>query len=175
MSPSEKPVGLGSFLDFAKKNGNLSSDAFVHKFKDPFLLVDLESDRSQEDMRFETMGYDVMHRHPNSQKDILEIAGSLKIVTVTKRQTSFPGMITVGRAPNNDIQIDSPTLSKLHASLSQDGEGDFFIKDLGSKNRTVVNGDPLREGARAKLSDGDSIFFGPSARAVFFWPKWLCY
>ncbi|MHC4600992.1 MAG: FHA domain-containing protein, partial [Planctomycetota bacterium] len=57
----------------------------------------------------------------------------------------------------------------------QDAEGTYYVKDLGSKNGTIVNGETLKEGGRAELSDGASVFFGPSVRAFFFRPKGLAY
>ncbi|KAF0813971.1 Oxoglutarate dehydrogenase inhibitor [Andreprevotia sp. IGB-42] len=63
---------------------------------------------------------------------------------------------TVGRRPNNDIQIDNLAVSGEHAALLTVG-GDVFVEDLDSTNGTLVNGKPTR---RQLLQDGDEITIG---------------
>jgi len=63
---------------------------------------------------------------------------------------------TVGRLPDNDLELSDISVSSHHAVLTLDG-GDYTLKDLGSTNGTKVNGE---RGTDWKLSDGDSIHFG---------------
>ena len=63
---------------------------------------------------------------------------------------------TIGREPDNTIQIDHISISKHHAMLKIDG-GDFQLFDLHSTNGVLVNGEPrivahLREGDRIVAS-----------------------
>ncbi len=64
--------------------------------------------------------------------------------------------ITIGRSPENLIQIDDPSVSGKHARLEMVGE-DYHLKDLESTNGTRVNGQPIQS---ILLRAGDRIRFG---------------
>jgi len=64
--------------------------------------------------------------------------------------------ITIGRAPDNVIVIDDPSVSNRHAQLELIGET-YRLKDLDSTNGTKVNGVPITETA---LRFEDRIRFG---------------
>ena len=53
-------------------------------------------------------------------------------------------MITIGRAPDNMIVIDDPSVSGRHAQLQLTGDS-CRLKDLESTNGTRVNGVPVTE------------------------------
>src|SRR5437870_1606640 len=65
-------------------------------------------------------------------------------------------VITIGRAPDNMIVIDDPSVSGRHAQLRLAGEV-YRLKDLESTNGTRVNGIPVTETA---LRFDDRIRFG---------------
>jgi predicted component of type VI protein secretion system len=78
-------------------------------------------------------------------------------------------IVMIGRAPLNDIVIESPVVSAQHAVLLK--VGDFYwVKDLNSTNGTHVNGLSFTYG---ELKDGDTIRFG-AVIAIFAQPgpKW---
>jgi pSer/pThr/pTyr-binding forkhead associated (FHA) protein len=64
--------------------------------------------------------------------------------------------ITIGRGPDNDIQVDNLAVSTYHARVYAEA-GRLVVEDLSSLNGTFVNG--LRV-ERAMLSDGDAIEIG---------------
>ena len=70
--------------------------------------------------------------------------------------------VELGRSPNSQstssMELDAPTVSRLHATLNPDGKGGYVLQDRSS-NGTFVNGDRL-EKART-LSKGDTIQIGP--------------
>ena len=67
---------------------------------------------------------------------------------------------TIGRGQGVDVQLDDPSVSRLHAEIVRRGPY-VYIADLGlSRNGTRVNGRPV---ARRVLDDGDVLSFG-SAR-----------
>jgi len=70
---------------------------------------------------------------------------------------SFAERVTIGRAKNVDLCLDHPSVSRRHAELFFK-EGDCYVSDLGSANKTYVNGRPLSEATR--LLDGDLIAVG---------------
>ena len=65
-------------------------------------------------------------------------------------------MVTVGRAPDNDVVVSDPATSGRHGRIEVRA-GSFWISDLGSTNGTLVNGEPVIE---KQLSDGDLIAIG---------------
>lgn len=65
-------------------------------------------------------------------------------------------LITVGRAPDNVVVLDDPSVSGRHAEIRLVGET-YHLKDVGSTNGTRVNGIPSTETA---LRFGDRIRFG---------------
>ncbi len=71
-------------------------------------------------------------------------------------------VITLGRSPENAIQIDDPSVSGRHARL-EIAEGEYHLKDLESTNGTRVNGQPiqsilLRPGDRIRLGKVEACF-----------------
>lgn len=64
---------------------------------------------------------------------------------------------TVGRSSRNTIQIGDATVSKDHAEFIRRGE-EFFIRDLGSRNGTRVNG--TEAGDSTKINPGDMVEIG---------------
>lgn len=64
--------------------------------------------------------------------------------------------ITVGRSPDADIILLDDKVSRVHCGI-RFWDGDFYIKDLKSKNGTIVNG---RRVEVAKLSPADVIQVG---------------
>jgi pSer/pThr/pTyr-binding forkhead associated (FHA) protein len=66
------------------------------------------------------------------------------------------GSITIGRAPDNMIVIDDPSVSNRHALMELSGET-YRLKDLDSTNGTKVNGVPVTE---TILRFEDRIRFG---------------
>ncbi len=64
---------------------------------------------------------------------------------------------TVGRDVNNDIVIKDGKISKRHAAIFEE-EGDYWIKDLESKNGVFVNGQHI--GQEKRLFDGNLIKLG---------------
>jgi hypothetical protein len=64
--------------------------------------------------------------------------------------------INIGRTHDNDLRILEPTVSRLHAMLTQ-RNGEATIVDANSRNGVYVNGIQVRY---AKLEDGDVVTFG---------------
>lgn len=65
---------------------------------------------------------------------------------------------TIGRTPNNQIQLDHPAVSKRHAEIANTPQG-VSIRDLNSSNGTFLNGQRLV--GEQRLKNGDVIFIGP--------------
>jgi len=68
------------------------------------------------------------------------------------------GEVSVGRDALNLLSIPDPSVSRRHCVIVQDEQG-FKIRDLNSRNGTLVNGTPVRE---HQLRHGDQITIGDS-------------
>ncbi len=64
--------------------------------------------------------------------------------------------VSVGRLPDNDLQIEDDSVSSHHAEITYDGSA-HQLKDLGSTNGTFVNGKQVTE---ATLVASDQVRFG---------------
>ena len=63
------------------------------------------------------------------------------------------GEITLGRAPSNNVVVDSTAVSKVHARIERTID-QLVLEDLGSANGTYVNGARVMN---AFLADGDLV------------------
>lgn len=63
---------------------------------------------------------------------------------------------TIGRAPENSIRLEDVSVSGRHAEVILVAEN-CYLKDLGSTNGTLVNGQPVTD---VQLRAGDRIRFG---------------
>jgi transcriptional regulator with GAF, ATPase, and Fis domain len=69
------------------------------------------------------------------------------------------GEITIGREASNGIAIVDPSVSRKHCELSAQ-EGRFRVRDLDSRNGTLVNGAAIEQ---RDLQHGDEIAAGDSS------------
>jgi hypothetical protein len=65
-------------------------------------------------------------------------------------------LISIGRASDNDVIVDDPLVSRHHCQLKLQ-HGAYGFADLGSRNGSWVNGEPVTEVA---LGPGDLIRIG---------------
>lgn len=63
----------------------------------------------------------------------------------------------LGRAADNQIVVNSNRLSRYHAQIVF-SQGQYWLRDLGSKNGSRVNGQPVQ--GEQKLAAGDHIMLG---------------
>lgn len=64
--------------------------------------------------------------------------------------------VTVGRLPDNTLQIEDASVSSHHAEIVLEGDK-YHLFDLGSTNGTFVNGEAITD---VVLSHGDEVKFG---------------
>ena len=72
-------------------------------------------------------------------KVILSLEGS-----VIREMSLDKERVTIGRKPQNDIQIENLAVSSEHARIVTI-LNDSFLEDLGSTNGTMVNGNPIKK------------------------------
>ncbi|KGF72899.1 ABC transporter ATP-binding protein [Neosynechococcus sphagnicola sy1] len=67
--------------------------------------------------------------------------------------------VSIGRAPDNHLILNDPTISRYHAQIDRGSEG-YFITDLDSAIGTKVNEFQLTAKTAQALSNGDLIQIG---------------
>lgn len=92
----------------------------------------------------------VPHAPEGASRFLVLMDGDNEVVHLLGRRT------TLGRGPDNDIQIDQQFVSRAHALILA-GPNQTVIEDLRSTNGLLVNGQRLR---RSVLADGDVILIG---------------
>lgn len=65
-------------------------------------------------------------------------------------------VLTIGRHPESDVVLPSPSVSVHHATIKRRGDA-YYVQDLGTTNGTRLNGVEVEE---AKLEEGDKLKFG---------------
>lgn len=69
------------------------------------------------------------------------------------------GNCSLGRAVGNDVVLVDDRVSRRHATIHAQGEQEFWLVDLGSRNGTYLNG--RRVSQPTPLHEGDRIQLGP--------------
>ena len=79
--------------------------------------------------------------------------------------------LSVGRTKENDLAIDDPSVSKMHASLLLDAQSRLFVADTGSTNGTFVDGERISYGKAIEVVKGGKLKFGTVEVEFEFIPK----
>jgi hypothetical protein len=83
---------------------------------------------------------------------------------ITREDRSFDPVtlvsegLAIGRQPDCELNLNHPTVSRLHAGVRKI-DGRFYIFHLSPSNSTTLNGKLVEE--RAALADGDVVQIGP--------------
>jgi pSer/pThr/pTyr-binding forkhead associated (FHA) protein len=104
----------------------------------------------------------------SKQRDKAVIANNFQLQNkpfaylVSKEESSkrYPILSTtwrIGRRRNNELTLDDTSVSRLHAKIHRDNNGNFFIVDMASLNGTYVNDEQV---STKKLQEGDIIEIG---------------
>ncbi|MGB7711851.1 MAG: FHA domain-containing protein [Microcoleus sp.] len=82
-----------------------------------------------------------------------------QVVLPNKQSISLKNRsVLLGRDPNASLQLDSPLVSRRHATIDQDSRGNYILRDY-SVNGVFVNGQRVTNSVQ--LSEGDAIRIGP--------------
>lgn len=84
----------------------------------------------------------------------------------------FTGMITVGRAGNNDLILPHSLVSKIQIIFRQQ-DGQWEVCDRGSTNGTVLNGRMLAPNDYCRIKNGDRLDLSGQISLHFFLPAAL--
>jgi len=73
------------------------------------------------------------------------------------------GQTTLGRADDNDIVLSGDLVSRKHAAIVVRGDG-LLLKDLGSRNGSRLNGQPVQ--GELTLKTGDTVTVGENTLTI---------
>ena len=98
---------------------------------------------------------------PRRAERAYSTAFSLNGIEKTKTLVFIYGSrFTVGRTKGNDLVIDDTSVSKMHASLTVNNEGNLIVGDTGSTNGTFVGTERIPYGKTAVIGEEGSVKFG---------------
>jgi hypothetical protein len=76
-------------------------------------------------------------------------------VSTAPRELNW-GVTRIGRAADNDVKLDHPSVSSHHCQIEL-GLDFLVVRDLGSTNGTFINGQPIQQ---ARLEPGQTLRLG---------------
>ena len=76
----------------------------------------------------------------------------------------------LGRSADNTIQLPDASISRYHAFLGSDDEGQVRLTDLGSTNGTFLNSRRLPENTPVHVQDGDRLQLGANVILKYIRP-----
>ncbi len=94
--------------------------------------------------------------HAGTYLKLLNIRSSLNFPVSESYEIAAD--VKIGRDRSCEIRINDPFLSTVHAEILLE-DGFCFLKDMGSTNGTLLNGERV-EGDPIELINGDKISFG---------------
>lgn len=92
------------------------------------------------------------------------MAKLIVIMGEDRQEHELAGFNSIGRHPDNTIQILDRIISKEHAQIHRQPDGRFLLRDLKSLNGTFMRGE--RMAGDCYLHDGDEFVMG-STRIIF--------
>jgi pSer/pThr/pTyr-binding forkhead associated (FHA) protein len=99
-------------------------------------------------------------RNPRRREDAMTAMQAVELRVEEDGRTRTvraPAPITIGRSPSATLVISDAQVSRLHARIDRI-DGILSIRDLDSRNGTLVNARPIERAAA--LSNGDEIDIG---------------
>jgi hypothetical protein len=83
------------------------------------------------------------------------------VVRMTKTSAySGPSSLVLGRSRACDLWLNDASVSKTHARFTLVKQRPVSLTDLGSRNKTRLNGEPLTPQVAVDVRLGDDILFG---------------
>jgi pSer/pThr/pTyr-binding forkhead associated (FHA) protein len=99
------------------------------------------------------------------------VASAAGLILPDGSEQALAPEFSIGRAEDNELVLEKPTVSRHHALVSEEGDR-WFLEDRGSFNGTFLNGSRIQAGAKVPLRHGDRIGLGAES-VVFSAPESL--
>lgn len=126
---------------------------------------------SRERLLDEAAGGEAPSAHRRTAEQYLHPGATLVWLTKSERN-QLEGIVTLGRAPTNDIIVAHPAVSKTHALFHRRDDG-WLLEDQDSTNKTHLNRRPLPPNERVALPDGGKVELASSVAGTFVSPMRL--
>lgn len=148
-------------------------EAFLAKHPNAVLVFD------ELDFGDDVTGFQTLAKKPASEaadatrgprEKILDRLEGKKWLFPLKRGAKFASMVTVGRAANNALRLNVPSLSKFHAYFTYVArESSWYLADANSSNGTFIDGQDLPPShGKVLLKSAAHLRFGPDVTARFY-------
>ncbi|KAI8051847.1 SMAD/FHA domain-containing protein [Thamnidium elegans] len=95
--------------------------------------------------------------------EVLKNGSSLETIEGPKKE-----FVSIGRLPICDIPMEHPSISRYHAIIQFDQDGDAYLFDMDSAHGTRLNKKQIPGREYVQLKPGDQIRFGESTRICIF-------
>ena len=124
-------------------------------------VVDVEAQPLPEPMPEQPSSHTMVLTRPGNETAPADSASRAFLLVLTDgaprvRFDLGGALISIGRASDNDVIVDDPEVSRHHCQLKRQ-HGAYSLADLGSRNGSWINGQPVSEVA---LGPGDLIRIG---------------
>ncbi len=149
-----------------------SREGFAAAYDHPFLLaltgVDV-APRPMMTLRLHNGAAEVQAALMAERRRLATGERQASVLPIRKVQSTFPSMITVGRARNNDLCVPDTLVSKFHAFfVRRPADGVWTLADAGSSNGTRIGDRELvAKGAAEVVRSGDRVRFGVTSFSFF--------
>ena len=147
---------MESLNEYREDALRLGEKGFVEKYDHPFLL--------------KPPGKELPSEPPNSFSFRTEVArisidpygNHWRVSPIKKRpENPFPDRLTIGRAPNCDVVVRVPFVSKVNAHLNRLEDGKWQVSSARNSTTAVfVNGRQVGPADAKLLAIGDIVSFG---------------
>ena len=162
-------------VDYISADEDMESVRFLEEHPQSFLIERIETSLDEEvifQLRTQQVeDPDVLTELANGT--VQTSALQARVIMISKRKIdNNHGVITIGRAANNDIVLYNKLISKFHSFLFfLSVDQDPYLVDLGSANGTFCNKEKMAVYEMYQLKDGDEISFGPKTRVRYLTTK----
>jgi hypothetical protein len=148
---------MESVAVYLEKAKSVSQLAFIELFPHYFLLKHAKRKTSlgpspTPEFGFATTTADVNY---DPIPDVFQVACIKK-----KPGNPFPDRLTLGRATNCDVVLRLPFVSKVHAHLLIEPDGNLTLRDNNALKGTAHNYRKLEPGSSREVQPGDILSFG---------------
>ena len=162
------PYALHFLEEWKRYLETISYEYFLEHYRHAFLVTMEYSEEEEEENsnEFVTLAEDQSLLNPVQDKMKLH-----RVYEVKKNKRLYSSKISLGRAGNNDIVLDSSAISKFHAYFLRAGDSKYFLVDANSTNKTWVNQTQMEPSKQVEIFDRDMVTLGKNATFQFFLPS----
>ena len=157
---------VGSFYEFAREHGQRTRAEFLSAVRLPHLyfpsLPELEV----------PAGITTIRLTPGAAGPAQDNLQGIIAIEKDGGANAFGMMITMGRAPNNDLTIPDKRVSKFHGYFRASGAA-WSLTDARSTNGTKLDGVRLEASKPYPLASGARLELSGAIEARFFLPAEL--